>query len=104
MVDFLKCQDSPEELKKNARPRNPYPDTAEAPMESRFASQDAQAISDLITDLEEDGKGMPVLLRQYLKLGARALAFNDSMTCVGIHALPDCRFASTSAANAGSAG
>ena len=35
---------------------------------------------------------------------ARALAFNDSMTCVGIHALPDWRFASTSAANAGSAG
>ena len=76
MVDFLKCQDGPEELKKIARPRNPFPDSAEAPMETRFASQDAQAISDLITDLEEDGKGMPVLLRQYLKLGARALAFN----------------------------
>jgi putative hemolysin len=76
MVDFLKCQYGPEELKKLARPRNPFPESADAPMELRFASQDAQAISDLITDLEEDGKGMPVLLRQYLKLGARALAFN----------------------------
>ena len=76
MVDFLKCQCGPEDLGKIAKPRNPFPDSADAPMESRFASQDAQAISDLITDLEDDGKGMPVLLRQYLKLGARALAFN----------------------------
>lgn len=74
MVDFLKCQSGLQELKNIARPRNPFPESAAAPME--LASQDAQGISDLITDLEQDGKGMPVLLRQYLKLGARALAFN----------------------------
>jgi putative hemolysin len=30
----------------------------------------------LVTSLEPDGKGMPVLLRQYLKLNARALGFS----------------------------
>ena len=29
-----------------------------------------------MTALEPDGKGMPVLLRQYLKLNARALGFS----------------------------
>jgi putative hemolysin len=30
----------------------------------------------LIRDIEPDGKGVPILLRQYLKLGARCIAFN----------------------------
>jgi hypothetical protein len=33
-------------------------------------------ISILISELEEDGKGLPVLLRQYLKLDATMLCFN----------------------------
>jgi hypothetical protein len=33
-------------------------------------------INALLSELEEDGKGMPVLLRQYLKLNARLLAFS----------------------------
>jgi putative hemolysin len=32
----------------------------------------------LIEDIEPDGKGVPALLRHYLKLGARVLDFNDS--------------------------
>ncbi|MCS7044181.1 MAG: lysophospholipid acyltransferase family protein [Bryobacteraceae bacterium] len=35
-----------------------------------------EQISELIAALEPDGKGMPVLLRQYLRLGGRVLAFN----------------------------
>ena len=30
----------------------------------------------LIADLERDGKGLPVLLKQYLKAGGRVLRFN----------------------------
>ena len=30
----------------------------------------------LLTEIEADGKGVPVLLRQYLKLNARLLGFN----------------------------
>jgi putative hemolysin len=33
-------------------------------------------VSSLISELEDDNKGMPVLLRYYLRLGARVLSFN----------------------------
>lgn len=37
---------------------------------------DIEALSTLVAGLEPDGKGAPVLLRQYLKLGGRMLGFN----------------------------
>jgi putative hemolysin len=37
---------------------------------------DIETLSTLVADLEPDGKGAPVLLRQYLKLGGRMLGFN----------------------------
>ena len=39
----------------------------------------AAGIEDLslsIADIEDDGKGVPVLIRQYLKAGGRVLGFN----------------------------
>lgn len=36
---------------------------------------DAQGLSQLVADVEEDGKGIPVLLRQYLKLNGKILSF-----------------------------
>jgi putative hemolysin len=47
-----------------------------------------QQLAALIEDHEPDGKGLPVLLRQYLKLGARAIGFNvdaafgDALDCL----------------------
>ncbi len=35
-----------------------------------------EALESVLTSIETDGKGVPVLLRQYLKLGARVIAFN----------------------------
>jgi hypothetical protein len=40
------------------------------------ALDDIEALSTVVADLEPDGKGAPVLLRQYLKLGGRMLGFN----------------------------
>jgi putative hemolysin len=37
---------------------------------------DIEDLSNVVADLEPDGKGAPVLLRQYLKLGGRMLGFN----------------------------
>lgn len=37
---------------------------------------DIETFSSLVSDLEPDGKGVPILLRQYLKLGGRLLGFN----------------------------
>lgn len=38
--------------------------------------RDLDELSQPITDLEADGKGLPILLRQYAKIGGRLLAFN----------------------------
>jgi putative hemolysin len=35
-----------------------------------------EALEAVLSSIETDGKGVPVLLRQYLKLGARVMAFN----------------------------
>jgi putative hemolysin len=37
---------------------------------------DIETLSALVAGVERDGKGVPVLLRQYLKLGGRILGFN----------------------------
>ncbi len=37
---------------------------------------DPRQLVSLVSDLEADGKGIPVLLRQYLRLGGRMLSFN----------------------------
>jgi putative hemolysin len=55
---------------------NPFvPDRAMNPP-PRSAPQTIHAANDLVAALEADGKGMPVLLRQYLKLNARLIGFN----------------------------
>ena len=41
-----------------------------------YQPADLEALSSLVAGLEPDGKGAPVLLRQYLKLGGRMLGFN----------------------------
>jgi putative hemolysin len=38
--------------------------------------QNVEELSDAVADLEPDGKGVPVLLRQYLNCGGEMLAFN----------------------------
>ena len=37
---------------------------------------DFETLSEMISDIESDGKGVPVLLRQYIKLGGQVLACN----------------------------
>jgi len=40
------------------------------------AGFDVEDLSDVVSDLEPTGAGIPVLLRQYLKLGGKLLGFN----------------------------
>jgi hypothetical protein len=40
------------------------------------AEWDIEDLSTLVADVETDRKGVPVLLRQYLKLGGELVAFN----------------------------
>jgi putative hemolysin len=58
---------SPENAPHSARPKNLAIGTVPNTVEEADA---------LVSKVESDGRGMPVLLRQYLKLNARLLAFN----------------------------
>ncbi|HEY1496792.1 MAG TPA: GNAT family N-acyltransferase, partial [Candidatus Solibacter sp.] len=44
--------------------------------QSASLAADIEDLSLLISDIEDDGKGVPVLIRQYLKMGGRLLGFN----------------------------
>ena len=69
------------ELARLVRPRNPL---RFRPLRVKGCSagpvrnilQNFEEVSALVADLEADGKGVPVLLRQYLGLGGKLLAFN----------------------------
>jgi hypothetical protein len=44
--------------------------------EYRDLLNDFEQVADYVSEIEPDGKDVPVLLRQYLKLGGRLLSFN----------------------------
>jgi len=52
--------------------------TPQTPYRAKPASVPAELdqLSRIIADLEPDGKGIPILLKQYMKSGGRVLAFN----------------------------
>ena len=69
MVRMLE-QHRAEELAQFATPRHPYR-AAEVTAPPEF-----DPLSKLVADLEPDGKGAPILLKQYLKSGGKVLGFN----------------------------
>ncbi|QOV92244.1 lysophospholipid acyltransferase family protein [Humisphaera borealis] len=84
MVNFLKMHHAMPEGETLAAPKNPF--KPKRPLRLglgkwddegiRRLLQDDEEVSNLVSDLEPDQKGIPVLIRQYLKLGAKFLAFN----------------------------
>lgn len=78
MVDFLEKQRRDEVFSPLVRAKNPPRDRL-LPDERRALqalAKDADDLSALVEEIEEDNKGMPVLLRHYLRLNARILSFN----------------------------
>ncbi len=66
-------------LAKLVRPRRPLRSFQKQSIERewrRLRLSEPEQLSELVASIEPDGKGMPVLLRQYLRLGGRLLAFN----------------------------
>ena len=77
LVRFLKLNAYEEELAKLVRPRTPFKDSKRFDVDPPdHCLSDPQRIGNLVRRIEVDGKGIPVLLRQYLKLGGRIVAFN----------------------------
>ena len=66
-------------LAKYIRARNPLrarPIKGWDPKRTSKVVHDIDEISALVSEIEDEGKGIPVLLRQYLKLGGKLLGFN----------------------------
>jgi putative hemolysin len=79
MVSFLKSRHCDETLAERVKPRKKF--TAKGPREcdpSNFSSllTNLDELSEVVADLESDGKGIPILLQQYLNLGGQILDFS----------------------------
>ncbi len=78
LVGYLETQKEPD-LARLIKPRRPYRPNhlaqGHAQAVSRF-SRDVEELSAPIADLERDGKGVPILIKQYMKAGGRVLGFN----------------------------
>ncbi|MCL1856431.1 MAG: lysophospholipid acyltransferase family protein, partial [Kiritimatiellaeota bacterium] len=67
------------DLARLVRPRNPPKRIVKAEWNLETFNpyiSDVGNVSAIVQDIEEDKKGIPILLRQYLKLGGKLLAFN----------------------------
>ena len=79
MYEFFRSQFAAHPLSSMVKPRHPF-------RSSRLKHWDMRAFDKLVRDVDDlsqsicefecDGKGLPVLLRQYLKVGGQVLAFN----------------------------
>ena len=79
MIHYLRINNMHYQLARLVKPRKPVRIRARGPLRDRKIENRCLAPEDLsilVSELEEDGKGLPVLLRQYLKLDATLLSFN----------------------------
>jgi putative hemolysin len=78
MVTFLKMNHFLPHLSEMVKARRPYKrklrDLKKNPIHVHF--ENLEEISSWISGIENDGKGFPILLRQYLKMGGKILCFN----------------------------
>ncbi|MBC8164460.1 MAG: lysophospholipid acyltransferase family protein [Bryobacteraceae bacterium] len=75
MVSYFTQHDTPSAFSGLVQARNPL---RRNPLsrQGNCSVWDIEDLSAAIADIEIDGKGLPVLLRQYLKLGGRLVGFN----------------------------
>lgn len=76
MISFLEKHAWLEEWASMVGTRNPFRKGAELPATFWRACHAVDQLADVVGDLEPGGEGVPVLLRQYLKLGGKLLGFN----------------------------
>jgi putative hemolysin len=76
---FFEARMGEDELAGLIEPRRPFRPARLRPWDCRamcHALRDLEELSEPITDVETDGKGLPILLRQYAKIGGKLLGFN----------------------------
>jgi putative hemolysin len=76
---FFEARMKEDELAGMVTARRPFRPAVLRPWDCRamcHALRDLEELSQPITDVECDGKGLPILLRQYARIGGRLLGFN----------------------------
>jgi putative hemolysin len=79
MAAFLRVNNFSADLSKMIRPRRPLGKNRVISLikeKEDLHQNDLNEISSWVSEIEEDGKGVPILLKQYLKLGGKVLCFN----------------------------
>jgi putative hemolysin len=79
IVQFLRLNKLHPELSRYVKARAPYRAVRTAKAEKQTVAKlvnDVDDVSLLISEIEKDGKGVPILLKHYLRLNARILSFN----------------------------
>lgn len=78
IVDCLRTNRLMKELSKNIKPRKAYKATNRTLWNKKELTglDDINIISDVISQLEQGERGIPVLIKQYIKLGGNFLEFN----------------------------
>lgn len=86
LIDFLRRHCFDEQLARLIRPRRAFRRTHSLAALSGDLARlgDLDDVSQLLEEIEPDGKGAPVLLRQYLKLGGRLACFNVDESFSGV--------------------
>lgn len=76
MVAFLRRHALHRQFAQLTTPRHPIPAVFAGAAAQVPDTADVDALDVRVRAIDREGKGVPVLLRQYLRLGARAFAFN----------------------------
>lgn len=76
IAGFFESSREKPELSRLVKPRTPLKGAGWLKRAARSLVTDVERLSELVSAVEADRKGIPVLLRQYLKLGGKLLAFN----------------------------
>jgi putative hemolysin len=86
LIDFLRRHCFDAQLAKLIKPRRAFRRTHSLAALSGDLARlaDLDDVSQLLEEIEPDGKGAPVLLRQYLKLGGRLACFNVDESFSGV--------------------
>ena len=79
IVRFFESRNSRDDLSSLVQPRRPFRPGRLRSWDCRsicHAMKELDAIADPIADMEGDGKGIPILIKHYSRLGGRLLGFN----------------------------
>jgi putative hemolysin len=76
IVDYLSANNLERTLARHVKPRRAFLDETAQVHERLAVLNDIEDVSRMVKTIERDGKGVPILLKQYLKLGGQLLAFS----------------------------